>query len=208
MIRLFQFQIILIVFLPIEADCIILNRFEKSVFSTYDSNKDLREEIGLNCSQGYAWVNVNKWSVERNHGVIDHGKDVKETTLKSFAIDWGQDVKETTLKNICWIFHHEIRIVGDTFVTRTQIKGDQVGHWLSMDTWFHSELDQLQYCERLTFINVAIMRILECINECILAVSTSTFLYLLEHFCIFEYFSCVLCKDDKLSSIQCFCVYT
>ena len=78
----------------------------------------------------------------------------------------------------------------------------------SVDTWFGQELGQVQYCERLTLINVAIMRILECIYECILAVSTSTFLYLLEHFCIFEYFSCVLCKDDKLSSIQCFCVYT
>ena len=42
--------------------------------------------------------------------------------------------------------------------------------------------------------------VLECIYECIKAVSSNIF-------CIFEYFSCVLCKDDKLSSIQCFCVY-
>ena len=41
----------------------------------------------------------------------------------------------------------------------------------------YPELGQVQYCERLTFNNVAIMRILECIYECILAVSTSNFLY-------------------------------
>ena len=79
----------------------------------------------------------------------------------------------------------------------------------SLDTWFRLELGQVQYCERLTCCNNADFGMhyrmhISRINKYFF-VFTRTFLY----FRVFSsIFLRVLCKDDKLGSIQCFCVYT